>query len=460
MKRVKQSLIIVMVIVIFVLGIQLIMNIYFDKNTYADVATSSVATSSNPWNNTRSLIEYYGNGGIGEKNGIIWGEYDAFPYQVKYNGNEVYHYEVNFFRKYGYVFTSWNTQKDGTGLSVMSGEEDMNFKKLGVTAPRYVGYDFFHLYAQWEYKEWLVEFKDYNGNVISRQLIPNGGSATAPPTSLNASTDKGEYIFKNWDRSFTDITQDTIVNGVYDYRASNIDTNNIDTNTNDNSTGIVQNRIQNTNPGVSQTTQEVIKETTQETVANKTIPTSEGTGNKADNIPFSINNRNGYATTSRIRMTPNSETSEDIESEDISTEDDKSKENTLEDKDNINPNLSKHPKAISDNTKTNVTTEDNWFIGIVKNIDRWMDNIVSLIAENPKTFVLSLFIIVCAIPGISFLMFKERKELEVKTPEGLVGYCYYSNSITGKSKVRLNIDNKTVKRTYTTSTLSFVKKET
>jgi len=456
MKRVKKSLIIVTVVVVFIICIQFITSIYFNKNTYADVATSSVATSSNPWNNTRSLIEYYGNGGIGEKNGIIWGDGTMY-YPVKYNGNEVYHYEVNFFRKYGYVFTSWNTQKDGTGLSVMSGEEDMNFKKLGVTAPRYVGYDFFHLYAQWEYKEWLVEFKDYNGNVISRQLIPNGGSATAPPTSLNASTDKGEYIFKNWDRSFTDVTQDTIVNGVYDYRASNIDTN-----TNDNSTGIVQNRIQNTNPEVSQTTQEVIKETTQETVANKTIPTSEGTGNKADNIPFSINNRNGYAT-SRIRMTPNSETSEDIESEDISTEDDKSKENTLEDKDNINPNLSKHPKAISDSdnsAKINVTTEDNWFIGIVKNIDRWMDNIVSLIAENPKTFVLSLFIIVCAIPGISFLMFKERRELEVKTPEGLVGYCYYSNSITGKSKVRLNIDNKTVKRTYTTSTLSFVKKET
>lgn len=83
---------------------------------------------------------------------------------------------------------------------------------------------------------------------------------------------------------------------------------------------------------------------------------------------------------------------------------------------------------------------------------------LKLVIKNPKLFALSLFIILCTIPCILFILSKSRKEWKVKTPDGLIGYCYSKNTVTGKSKVRIIDKNKVIKKIYPTSTLSFIDK--
>jgi hypothetical protein len=450
MKKIKQNLIVITFIFIFFICIQFIVSICFNKKIYADMATPSVATSSNSnaWNEASLLIEYYGNEGEGEKDGLKWKEH---PYQTKQKGNHTYHYENNFFKRYGYIFKGWNTREDGSGISVMPGEEDINLRKIGLLAPRYFRHDNLTLYAQWEYKEWIVEFRDYDGNIVSRQSIPNGGSAIIPSSPLDASTSRGEYRFVNWDRSSINITQDTVINGVYDFRAASVNTS-----IGNDTSNIVQNINQRNDVDTVQN---------QESNNINDNAVIEAGDNKTDGMFFSANISNRSRNSSRTNMTAKS-SKENEESEDGNIDDNESEESILEDIDN---NSANDTKAQAKKTITGSIIENpqiinnNWFISTFTKIDRWMDNIVSFIFKNQRTFALSLFILLCAIPILLFMIFnkrKETKELEVKTPEGLIGYCYHSNNITGKSKVRLNIDNKTIKRTYTTSTLAFLKKET
>lgn len=58
-------------------------------------------------------------------------------------------------------------------------------------------------------KVWTVTFKD-GETILKTQIVDEGGSAAAPED-----TDKDGYRFNGWDKEFTNITEDTVVNAIY-----------------------------------------------------------------------------------------------------------------------------------------------------------------------------------------------------------------------------------------------------
>ena len=56
-----------------------------------------------------------------------------------------------------------------------------------------------------------VTFLDADGNVINAQTVKEGGSAIAPPAPIR----KG-YVFKNWDKNYNKIVEDTVLSPVYE----------------------------------------------------------------------------------------------------------------------------------------------------------------------------------------------------------------------------------------------------
>ena len=62
---------------------------------------------------------------------------------------------------------------------------------------------------------YAVIFKDYDGSVISSQLVEAGSSAVAPADPTRAETAQYSYLFIGWDKTFTNITADTVVTAEY-----------------------------------------------------------------------------------------------------------------------------------------------------------------------------------------------------------------------------------------------------
>ena len=68
------------------------------------------------------------------------------------------------------------------------------------------------IYGKWERDTFTVTFYNYaGGTVISTQAVKKGQAAVAPvePTRTG-------YTFNSWDKSFDNITEDTVVNGTWD----------------------------------------------------------------------------------------------------------------------------------------------------------------------------------------------------------------------------------------------------
>lgn len=68
------------------------------------------------------------------------------------------------------------------------------------------------IYGKWERDAFTVTFYNYaGGSVISTQTVKKGQAAVAPvePTRTG-------YTFNSWDKSFDNITEDTVVNGTWD----------------------------------------------------------------------------------------------------------------------------------------------------------------------------------------------------------------------------------------------------
>lgn len=55
-----------------------------------------------------------------------------------------------------------------------------------------------------------VIFKDWDGTELKRETVADGASATAPSDPIRAG-----YVFAGWDKSFTNVTADTIVTATY-----------------------------------------------------------------------------------------------------------------------------------------------------------------------------------------------------------------------------------------------------
>ena len=60
-------------------------------------------------------------------------------------------------------------------------------------------------------KTHLVTFVDYNGVVLDKQVVEDGGSAKAPVNPVRPG-----FTFKGWDKPFTNIKTDTIVTALYE----------------------------------------------------------------------------------------------------------------------------------------------------------------------------------------------------------------------------------------------------
>ena len=58
---------------------------------------------------------------------------------------------------------------------------------------------------------WLVEFVDWNGEILKEEYVDNGEGATAP-----ADPDREGYVFAGWDREFDVITGNLVVSALYD----------------------------------------------------------------------------------------------------------------------------------------------------------------------------------------------------------------------------------------------------
>ncbi len=68
--------------------------------------------------------------------------------------------------------------------------------------------------------EYTVTFKDYNGMILSQQKVAPGESAVAPEDPVRAADAQYTYTFTGWDTDFTNITADTTVNAVYEFKVN------------------------------------------------------------------------------------------------------------------------------------------------------------------------------------------------------------------------------------------------
>ncbi|MBQ1977808.1 MAG: InlB B-repeat-containing protein, partial [Ruminococcus sp.] len=63
--------------------------------------------------------------------------------------------------------------------------------------------------------KYTVTFKDYDGKVLSTQVVEAGTAATAPADPVRENTDQYTYEFVGWDKNFSSVTKDMEVNAVY-----------------------------------------------------------------------------------------------------------------------------------------------------------------------------------------------------------------------------------------------------
>ncbi len=100
--------------------------------------------------------------------------------------------------KTGYKFIGWNTKTYGTGVDYAKGDtiivENSNIE----------------LYANWVVEEYIVTFKDYNGNELKVGTVAHGHAATAPVAPSRAG-----YAFSGWNVDYSNVTENLTVTAQY-----------------------------------------------------------------------------------------------------------------------------------------------------------------------------------------------------------------------------------------------------
>lgn len=64
---------------------------------------------------------------------------------------------------------------------------------------------------------WVVRFVDWNGRLISRQVVENGHNAYAPANPKRP----GGWYFVGWAGSYRNVTSDRVITAVYKHRSGN-----------------------------------------------------------------------------------------------------------------------------------------------------------------------------------------------------------------------------------------------
>lgn len=306
----------------------------------------------------RYTISYHGNGADNDS---------VYTYNHIYD--ESYVYSMNPYVKKSYKFLGWNTQEDGSGITIPEGAIDVNYSLVG----HYIKDNSeFNLYAQWE---------DIRVATPSNVIVNTSSSASHPTASVQSNTSNT--------LSSQSTTSTQTNNNVYSHDS-----------------GIASNvrRLNNENP------------TTQPEVLENTIPENIETPLN-NNQDTALNNRrtrrNGRSRANRRRDTT---TNNNIDNQNIEIQEAVENEDTnLIEPAIVNQNSDAN-KNLSSTTSNDVIEtpgkKNNSSNNIFGRFFNWL-------FKSPvrTVFCLAIFIIAIMIPFIFVILLRRKKKEEDKANE-------------------------------------------
>lgn len=340
------------------------------------------------------------------KSGVIFNLYTTYPsfsgtpgaivdlyavfqpnkYTISYHGNgadndsvytnnhiydESYVYSMNPYVKKSYKFLGWNTQEDGSGITIPEGATDVNYSLVG----HYIKDNSeFNLYAQWE---------EIKVATPSNVIINTSNSASHPTPTASVQSNTSNTL------SSQSTTSTQTNNNVYSHDS-----------------GIVSNvrRLNNENA------------TTQPEVLENTIPENIETPLN-NNQDTALNNRRARRTgRSRANRRRDTTTNNNIENQNIEVQEVVENEDTnLIEPAIVNQN-DDSSKNISSTNSNDVTKtpgkKDNSSNNIFGRFFNWLFK-----SPARTVFCLAIFIIAIMIPFIFVILLRRKKKEEDKANE-------------------------------------------
>jgi uncharacterized repeat protein (TIGR02543 family) len=139
-------------------------------------------------------VKYETHGGtpVGDKTNVAWTAADLLPATPP--------------TRTGYTLEGWYTQADGAGTKVTP-------TTTYATIAGGVDVASVTIHANWEANTYTVTFEDWDGTVLKTETnVPHGTAATPPATSPTRSG----FIFKGWNKDFSNVTENLVVTAVYE----------------------------------------------------------------------------------------------------------------------------------------------------------------------------------------------------------------------------------------------------
>lgn len=131
-------------------------------------------------------------------------------------------FEVKYYKDSDWLKTitvNWNTTVNASDIPANPSKTGYTFKEWDFDATTTPITENKNIYAVWNINYYNVNFYKWNGGpkIGETQSIAYGSSATAP-----ANPDKEGYNWKGWDKSFTNIVEDTNVYGTWEIKKFNV----------------------------------------------------------------------------------------------------------------------------------------------------------------------------------------------------------------------------------------------
>lgn len=308
----------------------------------------------------RYTISYHGNGADNDS---------VYTYNHIYD--ESYVYSMNPYVKKSYKFLGWNTQEDGSGITIPEGATDVNYSLVG----HYIKDNSeFNLYAQWE---------EIKVATPSNVIINTSNSASHPTPTASVQSNTSNTL------SSQSTTSTQTNNNVYSHDS-----------------GIVSNvrRLNNENA------------TTQPEVLENTIPENIETPLN-NNQDTALNNRRARRTgRSRANRRRDTTTNNNIDHQNIEVQEVVENEDTnLIEPAIVNQNDDSSKNISSTNSNDVIKTpgkKDNSSNNIFGRFFNWLFK-----SPARTVFCLAIFIIAIMIPFIFVILLRRKKKEEDKANE-------------------------------------------